>query len=84
MSDVITENKEQNVRPTHLEIPASYIVNLKDDDAFDPDEDNDQKPNLPITKIEQSDISYEKRHDIAIKTVCETESESRTTTQNSY
>lgn len=83
-NDVSPENKEGNVRPTHLEITESYIANLKDDDAFDSDEDNEQKPNLSFTKIEQSDISCEKRHDIVINTVCETVSESQTTSQNSY
>ncbi|CAG2199805.1 unnamed protein product [Mytilus edulis] len=81
---VSPENKEGNVRPTHLEITESYIANLKDDDAFDSDEDNEQKPNLSFTKIEQNDISCEKRYDIVINTVCETVSESQTTSQNSY
>ncbi|XP_063447628.1 uncharacterized protein LOC134727179 [Mytilus trossulus] len=83
-NDIITENKEQNVRPTHLEVHESCIDNLKDDDAFDPNDNNAQKRNLTITTTKLGDVSCEKRHGIAINTDYETVSESRTTSQNSY
>ncbi|XP_052068404.1 uncharacterized protein LOC127707732 [Mytilus californianus] len=56
-NNVSPENKEENIRPTHSELNESKIAHLKDDYAFNLDQENELKSNLTITRIENGEES---------------------------